>query len=544
MRASTADWEGLGGLEGEGGSESESSFGCEGLSRESDGGGWWTQDDGGETSGLASTEVEADEHEADGSEGSDRGERGEAGVAVVHDEEGWEVEEALRAARLCEEASELFRHAQCVIERDLALQNRDVARTVAAEFNEAPLVLDLPSWLAQELPLPHVMACFDTRSYEAADEVGPVVVEREAVGAGGNSSSGGGGADASGGGGMQWEQEVFLSRCSQAGRSTSGVMSMRLVSLAAERDEAFAAMLAELRQRTSHARERWRLARLLGMAQSRDADERYWALRSLDSMLISLQVTLCDVEIRRKRHKDLATILARDRGARVQIKEIAMLDYNVLRAIVKAAVRRLEDEERFNLGAALFILKHALEYGDTNLTAFVRRLLRRLYSQEDLQDSQESQDFPDGLGGEGGREGGAGALEGRQDQEVPLERDMRRLLDWEEDLVEASKKKGGIVRILEKELTDKENTLEAAKMLTERKNLLNSELLTEAARVAIMQKPARVPTAEELAEDARVIKAENPLFGVRRIWSAMKERHPDWTVPEGRVHKVMATMLT
>jgi hypothetical protein len=31
-----------------------------------------------------------------------------------------------------------------------------------------------------------------------------------------------------------------------------------------------------------------------------------------------------------------------------------------------------------------------------------------------------------------------------------LERDMRRLLDWEEDLVEASKKKGGIVRILEK----------------------------------------------------------------------------------------------
>jgi hypothetical protein len=33
---------------------------------------------------------------------------------------------------------------------------------------------------------------------------------------------------------------------------------------------------------------------------------------------------------------------------------------------------------------------------------------------------------------------------------------MQRLLDFEEDLVEASKKKGGIVRILEKELTDKE----------------------------------------------------------------------------------------
>ena len=42
-------------------------------------------------------------------------------------------------------------------------------------------------------------------------------------------------------------------------------------------------------------------------------------------------------------------------------------------------------------------------------------------------------------------------------KEVEFERDgMQRLLDFEEDLVEASKKKGGIVRILEKELNDKE----------------------------------------------------------------------------------------
>lgn len=72
--------------------------------------------------------------------------------------------------------------------------------------------------------------------------------------------------------------------------------------------------------------------------------------------------------------------------------------------------------------------------------------------------------------------------------------------------------------------------------------MLNSELLTEAARQAIMQKPARVPSPEELLEDARVVKLENPLFGVRRIWNAIKERHPDWTVPEGRVHKIMAQM--
>ena len=71
---------------------------------------------------------------------------------------------------------------------------------------------------------------------------------------------------------------------------------------------------------------------------------------------------------------------------------------------------------------------------------------------------------------------------------------------------------------------------------------MQSELLTEAARQAIMQKPTRVPSPEELKEDACIVKLENPQFGVRRIWNCIKQRHPDWTVPEGRVHKLMAAM--
>lgn len=31
-------------------------------------------------------------------------------------------------------------------------------------------------------------------------------------------------------------------------------------------------------------------------------------------------------------------------------------------------------------------------------------------------------------------------------------------------------------------------------------------------------------------------------YGVRRLWMMLKERHPDWTVPEGRVHRALARL--
>lgn len=230
-----------------------------------------------------------------------------------------------------------------------------------------------------------------------------------------------------------------------------------------------------------------------------------------------------------------------DEAARVQVAEAAADDHKTLLCIVKVALGLLRDEHRFVKGAALCVLKHAVEYGDDGLTASVRKGLHCVDAGEaiELVDSPPLTPGQDagvagGRGGDGSGEGGGEKLE-----RVGLDR----LLDFEHELVEASKKKGGIVDVLERELTEKENTLEAARQLTDRgKHVMQSELLTEAARQAIMQKPARVPSPEELKEDARIVKLENPQFGVRRIWNCIKQRHPDWTVPEGRVHKLMAAM--
>ncbi len=45
------------------------------------------------------------------------------------------------------------------------------------------------------------------------------------------------------------------------------------------------------------------------------------------------------------------------------------------------------------------------------------------------------------------------------------------------------------------------------------------------------------PTAEELLQAARDAKAQNPDFGVKRIWTLLKEK--GWVVSEQRVKKVM-----
>ena len=44
-------------------------------------------------------------------------------------------------------------------------------------------------------------------------------------------------------------------------------------------------------------------------------------------------------------------------------------------------------------------------------------------------------------------------------------------------------------------------------------------------------------TAALLTPAAPQIRLANPAFGARRVLAAVKERHIDWTVTEGRVHK-------
>jgi hypothetical protein len=45
------------------------------------------------------------------------------------------------------------------------------------------------------------------------------------------------------------------------------------------------------------------------------------------------------------------------------------------------------------------------------------------------------------------------------------------------------------------------------------------------------------PTAEELLQAAKDVKAKNPDFGVKRVWTVLKEK--GWVVSEARVKKVM-----
>ena len=45
------------------------------------------------------------------------------------------------------------------------------------------------------------------------------------------------------------------------------------------------------------------------------------------------------------------------------------------------------------------------------------------------------------------------------------------------------------------------------------------------------------PTAEELLEAARDAKSQNPDFGVKRVWTLLKEK--GWVVSEARVKKIM-----
>jgi hypothetical protein len=69
---------------------------------------------------------------------------------------------------------------------------------------------------------------------------------------------------------------------------------------------------------------------------------------------------------------------------------------------------------------------------------------------------------------------------------------------------------GGIVKILEKEMAHKEEELEAARRLTERRHVISSELLNVAARRALLARPARVPGMDEIAVDIELVRREHP----------------------------------
>ena len=343
------------GWEGDEQSEEDSSGSGEGLSGESE------QESGGNVgvdldslSGL----------EASDGEESEVGGGGELEVPIVRQEDPWEVLEVQRAADLLDEAAQLFEGARCKIEHACAVRHRDLARSVEAELEQnydgdcggGGGVAEM-SWCAlalQELPMPHVMACFDARFHE------PRVHRRHLPHLTGKLS-------------MEDAEALLESgavkRFDPAARDN---LTQVMVADAGAQSQAFDKMLADLEFRKAEMRASWRLGRFCSMARSADGDARYWALMQLDEMLVHLEVTLCDTEYRRERHLRYARLLAEERRARVQTAEAAADDHKTLLCIVKVALGLLRDEHRFVTGAALCVLKHAVEYGDDRLTASVR----------------------------------------------------------------------------------------------------------------------------------------------------------------------------
>ena len=59
-------------------------------------------------------------------------------------------------------------------------------------------------------------------------------------------------------------------------------------------------------------------------------------------------------------------------------------------------------------------------------------------------------------------------------------------------------------------MAHKEEELEAARRLTERRHVISSELLNVAARRALLARPARVPGMDEIAVDVELVRREHP----------------------------------
>jgi len=224
-------------------------------------------------------------------------------VPILGHDDPWEVREAQRAVELFEEAADLFKQNRCQIEASRALRNRDLAKASALELDEHGENV-MYACQTEELPLPHVMACFDARRRATPNDLRPILLEYTPA-SGQNHS-------------LSWEQEMFLSHGGSAGTDS-------LNQPAVNSGQDIEQLMSQLSFRKSVMRDNWRLAHLSGMLSRRDADARYWALRQLDQLLMRLEILLCDNELRRQRHTAYATILAADRQARVRISEVAQV---------------------------------------------------------------------------------------------------------------------------------------------------------------------------------------------------------------------------
>eukprot|EP00960_Hanusia_phi_P039575 753945-Hanusia_phi.AAC.8 len=229
------------------------------------------------------------------------------------------------------------------------------------------------------------------------------------------------------------------------------------------------------------------------LMESDDVNLRFKGLQRVNAELWNRGVLLCDNQRKADRHALHRRIIAEQRTCRVSevsAHEISELDEGAMRLFVSYGIKNVLDSDFAIHAASLHVIKSGVEYGDDNLTHFIRKALR--FKTELKNDT---------------------LIESEADSHSAEEMDrdgIETLVDWEADLVQASKEKvfpgvlrpatdltqGAILRSLEKELAEKDEELERTRRLTDRKEGMTSELLTENQRKAIMDQPKRVPTLE------------------------------------------------
>ena len=257
-------------------------------------------------------------------------------VPIIRQDEAWEVREAERAVELCEEAAELFRRyvtqrggyasmnsrahvcghthagmrararthartrththgltwstrrARCKIEQESALKSRDLAGFVAgalhamedcgsiavAKDSGCGSIEDIRQWALSlpELPMPHVMACFDVSFHSERRGRLPALTI-------GDSEEG----DTS----LEDEATLYEGGKLKNAASNSNLTDAD-ISFAGRKNQAFTQIMVDMAFRKAEVRSSWRLARFCAMVRSSDCDARYWALLQLDEMLVNL----------------------------------------------------------------------------------------------------------------------------------------------------------------------------------------------------------------------------------------------------------------
>ena len=163
--------------------------------------------------------------------------------------------------------------------------------------------------------------------------------------------------------------------------------------------------------------------KIIQLMQSDDVNLKFKGLQRINDELWRRGVLLCNSVRKEERHEIYRRVIARRREclvSAVSMQEISEMDEADMRFFVSLAIANVLDDDYAIHAGALHVIKSGVEYGDDNMTQFIRRSLR-------LKTEIKNESY----------------VESETASETSeLDRDgIETLVDWEADLVQASKEK-------------------------------------------------------------------------------------------------------